>query len=437
MEFRFKAGRLPLLVSMPHAGTDIPDDVAATLMPCAAARADTDWHLPELYGFLEEMGASTLSARWSRYLIDLNRPPENTNLYPGPGHDRPVPGRHLRPRAPVPRGHGAGPGRGAAPPGPLLAALPHAAARGTRPPAGRARPAWCCGMRTRSHPQVPRFFEGRLPDLNFGTADGKSCSRQLEGAMIELVDRPGPASPSSSTAASRAATSRASTAIRPPACTPSSWRWRSACTWTRRRRSATVRTWPARCSRCCANCSGAAGDWVRTRATNQLFARHALLSGGWRDDVLLEWDGDGQAGAAVQLAATERGRAAAEFVLPGIVNLHSPRLPARHGRPGRERRAGPPDSFWTWRELMYRFAGRITPEQMRGGGRPAVRGMPASRLHGRSANSTTCSATPAARSTPTRPRRRCAWREAGRALRHRPDHAAGDVQLRRLRRAGP
>lgn len=49
MDFRFKAGRLPLLISMPHAGTDIPDDVAANLMPCAAARADTDWHLPELY----------------------------------------------------------------------------------------------------------------------------------------------------------------------------------------------------------------------------------------------------------------------------------------------------------------------------------------------------------------------------------------------------
>jgi N-formylglutamate deformylase len=36
--------------------------------------------------------------------------------------------------------------------------------------------------------KVPRFFEGRLPDLNFGTADGKSCSQGLEGAMIKLVD---------------------------------------------------------------------------------------------------------------------------------------------------------------------------------------------------------------------------------------------------------
>ena len=83
MDYRFKAGSVPLLVSMPHVGTDIPDEVAARLSPCALARADTDWHLAELYAFAEDMGASTLAARWSRYVIDLNRPPEDTNLYPG------------------------------------------------------------------------------------------------------------------------------------------------------------------------------------------------------------------------------------------------------------------------------------------------------------------------------------------------------------------
>jgi len=83
MDYRFSAGEVPLLVSMPHVGTDIPDDIAATLAPCALVKADTDWHLEQLYGFLGEMGASTLAARWSRYVIDLNRPPENTNLYPG------------------------------------------------------------------------------------------------------------------------------------------------------------------------------------------------------------------------------------------------------------------------------------------------------------------------------------------------------------------
>ena len=83
MNYQFKAGSIPLLVSMPHVGTDIPDDIAARMAPAATERADTDWHLVKLYGFLGEMGASTLSARWSRYVIDLNRPPEDTNLYPG------------------------------------------------------------------------------------------------------------------------------------------------------------------------------------------------------------------------------------------------------------------------------------------------------------------------------------------------------------------
>ena len=83
MDFRFKPGSVPLLLSMPHAGTDIPDDIAANMAPCALVRADTDWHLPDLYAFADSIGASTLSARWSRYVIDLNRPPEDTNLYPG------------------------------------------------------------------------------------------------------------------------------------------------------------------------------------------------------------------------------------------------------------------------------------------------------------------------------------------------------------------
>jgi N-formylglutamate amidohydrolase len=83
MDYQFKAGSIPLLVSMPHVGTDIPDDVLAAMTPAAVDKQDTDWHLVRLYEFLSEMGASTLSARWSRYVIDLNRPPENTNLYPG------------------------------------------------------------------------------------------------------------------------------------------------------------------------------------------------------------------------------------------------------------------------------------------------------------------------------------------------------------------
>src|SRR5262249_35492100 len=76
-------GTIPLLVSFPHAGTDIPPSIARRMTPQALLRADTDWHLPQLYGFVQAMGASTLVPRHSRYVVDLNRPPEDKNLYPG------------------------------------------------------------------------------------------------------------------------------------------------------------------------------------------------------------------------------------------------------------------------------------------------------------------------------------------------------------------
>ncbi|HJV63809.1 MAG TPA: N-formylglutamate amidohydrolase, partial [Albitalea sp.] len=76
-------GTIPLLVSFPHAGVDIPAGIARRMTPAALLRADTDWHLPRLYDFAQRMGASLLVPRCSRYVIDLNRPPEDTNLYPG------------------------------------------------------------------------------------------------------------------------------------------------------------------------------------------------------------------------------------------------------------------------------------------------------------------------------------------------------------------
>lgn len=100
---------------------------------------------------------------------------------------------------------------------------------------------------------------------------------------------------------------------------------------------------------------------------NALFARHALLPDGWQEDVLLEWDERGdltsvRAGAAAPAGVHEAAHVA-DYVLPGMVNLHSHAF--QRAMAGLAERAGSgEDSFWTWRELMYRFAGRITPEQM-------------------------------------------------------------------------
>lgn len=81
--FTFHRGTRPLLVSMPHVGTHVPAALSARLTPQARALHDTDWHLGRLYAFAVDMGASVLQATHSRYVIDLNRPPDGASLYPG------------------------------------------------------------------------------------------------------------------------------------------------------------------------------------------------------------------------------------------------------------------------------------------------------------------------------------------------------------------
>jgi formimidoylglutamate deiminase len=94
-----------------------------------------------------------------------------------------------------------------------------------------------------------------------------------------------------------------------------------------------------------------------------LFARHALLPHGWDSDVLLEWDHDGCLTAVSAGAHPAPGTQRAELVLPGMVNLHSHAFQRALG--GLTETAGDgPDSFWTWRDLMYRFARHITPEHI-------------------------------------------------------------------------
>ena len=70
-------GTGPLLVSVPHAGTAIPDALRTAFVPRALATEDADWHLEKLYAFVRERGASLIVPRFARYVIDLNRPLDN------------------------------------------------------------------------------------------------------------------------------------------------------------------------------------------------------------------------------------------------------------------------------------------------------------------------------------------------------------------------
>ncbi len=183
--YTLRRGDSPLLVSMPHVGTDVPADIATRLTPAALSLADTDWHLPLVYDFLDAMDATVLVARNSRLVIDLNRPPDGGNLYPGRDTTTLVPVDTFR-KEPVYRD---------APPG-----ADEIADRRVRywQPYHDALASEIARLRGR-HPRValwdahsiaselPRFFEGRLTDLNFGTADGAACDPAMADAVLAPV----------------------------------------------------------------------------------------------------------------------------------------------------------------------------------------------------------------------------------------------------------
>ena len=89
--FSFIPGTTPLLVSMPHCGTDLPPELRPRLTEAALALPDTDWHVDRLYDFAAELGAGVLRATHSRYVVDLNRPPDDRPLYPGASNTGLVP----------------------------------------------------------------------------------------------------------------------------------------------------------------------------------------------------------------------------------------------------------------------------------------------------------------------------------------------------------
>lgn len=188
--FRFRAGSAPLLVSMPHVGTLVPPDLADRFTPSALALPDTDWHLEQLYDFLEPLGASLLVATHSRYVVDLNRPPDDANLYPGQDSTGLVPVDTFA-RDPVYRA-------GAAP---TLDEITERTMRFWRP--YHERLAWELTRLRETHgyallwdahsiaSQVPRFFTGRLPDLNLGSGNGTACPKELAERLLAAASASG------------------------------------------------------------------------------------------------------------------------------------------------------------------------------------------------------------------------------------------------------
>lgn len=183
--FTLHRGTAPLLVSVPHDGTEVPAAIAARLTPEARRVPDTDWHVARLYDFARELGASLLVPRYSRYVIDLNRGEDDVSLYPG---------QNTTGLCPVVRFSGDPVYlEGQAPSEDEVRARMqtywhpyHAALRDelARLHAAHGRVVLWEAHSIRG--EVPFLFEGRLPDLNLGTAGGTSCSPARK-ARLEAV----------------------------------------------------------------------------------------------------------------------------------------------------------------------------------------------------------------------------------------------------------
>ncbi len=180
--FSFAQGHVPLLVSVPHAGTGLPEAQRGRMTEAALALPDTDWHVDRLYDFLDELGASRIVATQSRYVIDLNRAPDSRPLYPGASNTELCPTSSFD-EAPIYRaGEEPGPDEIEA----RLDAVWRPYHAKIREELARIRAAHGIAVLWDAHSirsEVPRFFEGRLPDLNLGTAGGASASAELTGLL--------------------------------------------------------------------------------------------------------------------------------------------------------------------------------------------------------------------------------------------------------------
>ncbi|HRG14638.1 MAG TPA: N-formylglutamate deformylase [Pseudomonadota bacterium] len=181
-------GSSPLIVSCPHDGSFIPDAIGARMTPRARLAPDTDWHISRLYDFArDELGASMLVPAHSRYVVDLNRPPDGVALYPGRRETGLVPTVRFdgepvyldgqEPDADEIRARVERYWR------PYHEAL---AAEIARVHAEHGRVLLWEAHSIRS--VVPMFFDGRLPDLNVGTADGAAAGPALTARLRTVLE---------------------------------------------------------------------------------------------------------------------------------------------------------------------------------------------------------------------------------------------------------
>ncbi|MFT6752708.1 MAG: N-formylglutamate deformylase [Candidatus Azotimanducaceae bacterium] len=184
--FLHREGGSAVIVSMPHSGTFLPDALRGRLTEDGLAVADTDWHIPQLYNFLDELDVTVIQANYSRYVIDLNRSVDGSAMYPGQTETGLCP-------------HSAFSGESLYLSGAEMVEgevsqrvetywQPYHSKMAAEIKRIKALYGFAIVWDAHSiRSSVPRLFSGQLPDLNLGTANGRSCAPELEARLNRLL----------------------------------------------------------------------------------------------------------------------------------------------------------------------------------------------------------------------------------------------------------
>ncbi|OAN56681.1 N-formylglutamate deformylase [Sphingobium sp. TCM1] len=182
-------GAAPLVIGLPHAGTDIPAELEDGFLSPWLARKDADWWVDRLYGFAADMGATLVRTRMSRSVIDVNRDPSGRSLYPGQATTELCPTTTFAGEALY---------RDVVPDAGEIARRRecwfdpyHAALAGEldRLRAIHGKVVLYDAHSIVSH--VPRLFDGELPVFNIGTDGGATCAPALKAAVVAAVQSTG------------------------------------------------------------------------------------------------------------------------------------------------------------------------------------------------------------------------------------------------------
>lgn len=181
-----EVGDSPLLVSIPHDGHCLAPGMECRMTSAARSLPDTDWHVKRLYEFVRDLGASLLVATYSRYVVDLNRPPSDEALYEGQVSTGICPSATFAGEGIYSRGNEC-----------TEQEKRDRVRRYWQPYheslAGeleRIRDRFGYVLLWDAHSirsEIPHLFEGTLPHLNIGTNDGTSCHEALEKTIVSIA----------------------------------------------------------------------------------------------------------------------------------------------------------------------------------------------------------------------------------------------------------